>query len=581
MKTNLYFLALLTIVLLFSCKKETETEQIVEPTPTIINIEDVTAPFDFDWSTSKSGGLQVSLQPTSGLVISTKDQLLLLIDENDNILSKAKIIDSKASFAIKLPYDIGDVYLMYPNSANKQKLTKLEGEVVMPIAPQPRDNTKNGLFYDRKFAFEYQKKLSKFLPNKNANSSNLCQNGEFDIDNLEKDSRSWTALRTPGKWYYTNNDDGHVTNINGENVFKNYNNSYEVIEQSFPVLGGSAFDFSMEFSGSLNLWLDNFDSSGKWIGETYVTTTNNSISSSGVILQNATHFQFYVGLYTNSYVDKIIYQSVDVVLDTDGDGVNDNGDDYPNNPNKAYKIMYPTTGYQTLAFEDLWPYKGDYDFNDLVVTMQGELSVNADGHYVDAILDLSIDAAGGSTPLGFGCNIVDGEKNTINTTIVSNLTGNGHLDNDVNNGIIFFDNKFDEMIPYYTNTTYDKVGTPVELSTTISFSGNYTGALMPNYYIFKTNERGAEVHLPNYPPTEAANIDLFGTGSDNKGTPYRTETGLPWAIDVVTTDKSYKHSLEGVKITDSYKKFGNWAVSSGANDKDWKESPENGTVFIP
>lgn len=580
MKTKLFSLLILLFVVLASCKKEEEKIEI--PTPPIVDLDinNITAPFNFDWSASESGALNVTLQPETGKNISMEGQLLLLIDENDNILSKAVINNSEVKFAIKLPSNIGNVYLMYPNSANKKLLSALDGNVTMTIAPESRSSTKNGLVYDRDFAFKYQKEMAKFMHNKSVNGSNLVQNGEFDIDNLEKDDRYWTSLRVPGKWYYTKADEGHVSNIDGENVFKNYSSAFEIIEQSFPVQGGSAFDFSMTFSGNLNLWLDNFDVDGNWIGETQVSTSGNTIVSSGVILENATHFQFYIGLQTNSYVDNIVYESVDVVLDTDGDGVNDNGDDYPNDVTKAYKIMYPNVGYQVLSFEDLWPYKGDYDFNDLVLTTQGELSVNAEGFYVDAVLNTTVNAGGGSIALGFACNIVDASKVAIPPTIVTSVTGTGYLNNNVNNGIVFFDNKFDLMVPYYTNTSYDRTGTPIEITTNINFNNNYVGALVPNYYIFRTFETGYEVHLPNFPPTEAADMSILGTGNDNLGTPYRTEAGLPWAMSVVTTENVYKHPLEGVKITDAYTKFSAWATSSGQNEKTWYENPINDNVYI-
>lgn len=588
MKTRTILLLIFIFAILTSCKKETEdnVSNTPSPTPIVTDINDIKAPFDFDWSASKSGALNVIMQTESGKNITTEGQLLLLIDKDDNILSKAKIINSVAKFAIKLPADIGNVYLMYPNSGNKLLLNETNGTITMAIAPEPRDGTKNGLVYDRKFAFKYQQNLSKFNHNKSTNDINLVQNGEFNIDNLEKDDRDWTELRVPGKWYYTINSEGHVSNVGGENVFKNYSNAYEIIEQSFPVAGGSAFDFSMSFfneekvmDSGIDLWLDNFDADGNWIGETYVETTGNIITSSGVILANATHFQFYIGIDAGSYVDKVVYESVDVVLDTDGDGVNDNGDDYPNDPSKAYKIMYPNVGYETISFEDLWPYKGDYDFNDLVMLTKGELSVNADGYYVDAVFSTKINAGGGSIPMGFACNILDANKTAITTPIVTGVTGDGQIDNDVINGIIIFNNKFDVMLPYYTNTSYDKTGTPIRLTTNLTFSNNFIGALVPNYYIYQTENRGCEIHMPNFPPTEAADQSLLGTGNDNAGTPYRTINGLPWAISVVSTDSVYKHPLEGVKVTDAYTNFSSWAISSGDNEKTWYETPVNGNVY--
>ena len=587
MKIYFLFVSVFLLILTSSCKKDNVDEPPSDLTSqTELSINDIVAPFSFDWSVAEAGVLNVTVQPMSGENISTEGQTLLLIDNKDNILSKTKIVNSKATFPIKLPNNIGDVYLMYPNSANKQKLNNVKDDVVMTIAPQPRNNSRNGLVYDKKFAFKYQRALRNSLSNKSVNGDNLVQNGEFDIDNLEKDSRNWTELRESGKWYFTYGTDIHITNVDGENVFKTTSNR-EIIEQSFPVQGGAEYDFSMIYTGTIILYLDNFDATGKWIGETHVITTGNSIASSGVILENATHFQFYIAVQENSSVDKIVYESVDVVPDTDGDGVNDNGDEYPDDATKAYKINYPTVGHQILCFEDLWPSKGDYDFNDLVIDLKCEFSTNAEGKYVSATFNGKIRASGGSIPLGFACEFIDANRTSIPTSIVTSVSGTGSKDDNVNNSVIFFNDKFDIMVPYYTNTSYDYTGDYVEFTTSVTLNGEYSGVLLLNYYTYRTNERTYEVHLPNYSPTGAADLSILGTKDDNEGTPYRTSTGLPWAIEIVSSsdfndnsDDTFKHPLEQVKITDAYLKFDTWATSAGVNDKDWYLTPVSGKVFI-
>ncbi len=61
--------------------------------------------------------------------------------------------------------------------------------------------------------------------------------------------------------------------------------------------------------------------------------------------------------------------------DTDGDGVDDENDAYPTDPDRSTDQYLPSENtYGTMAFEDLWPSEGDYDFNDMVV--------NYNWHYV-------------------------------------------------------------------------------------------------------------------------------------------------------------------------------------------------------
>jgi len=53
--------------------------------------------------------------------------------------------------------------------------------------------------------------------------------------------------------------------------------------------------------------------------------------------------------------------------DSDGDGVPNDEDAYPYDTERAFNNFYPSGDYASLAFEDLWPGLGDYDFNDLVL----------------------------------------------------------------------------------------------------------------------------------------------------------------------------------------------------------------------
>jgi hypothetical protein len=83
--------------------------------------------------------------------------------------------------------------------------------------------------------------------------------------------------------------------------------------------------------------------------------------------------------------DKI--QPIDTPTDTDGDGVSDVRDEYPTDPKRAFNNYYPSknnTG--TLAFEDLWPAKGDYDFNDLVVDYNFNQVTNGENKLEQSVL---------------------------------------------------------------------------------------------------------------------------------------------------------------------------------------------------
>mgnify|MGYP002640114006 FL=1 len=89
--------------------------------------------------------------------------------------------------------------------------------------------------------------------------------------------------------------------------------------------------------------------------------------------------------------------------DTDGDGINDPVDDYPNDATRAYDNFYPAENtYGSLAFEDLWPNRGDYDFNDLVVDYYFTEVLNASNEVVELKADFVLKATGATYENGFG-----------------------------------------------------------------------------------------------------------------------------------------------------------------------------------
>ena len=64
--------------------------------------------------------------------------------------------------------------------------------------------------------------------------------------------------------------------------------------------------------------------------------------------------------------------------DTDGDGIIDNDDAYPEDPEVAFELFTPSKyGKGTIFFQDLWPSTGDYDFNDAALSYQATAFLNA------------------------------------------------------------------------------------------------------------------------------------------------------------------------------------------------------------
>ncbi len=275
------------------------------------------------------------------------------------------------------------------------------------------------------------------------------------------------------------------------------------------------------------------------------------------------------------------------VLDADNDGVADELDEYPNDPNKAFNNYTPSAQtFGTIAFEDLWPKKGDYDFNDLVTGYRFNRITNASNEVVEVEADFVVKAAGADLANGFGfempilssavSSVTGNEIDDVNFT---SFNGNGTEAGNTNAVIIVTDNIKSLYTPAtgfnYLNT---EVGSPkVSVDTLhliIALSANLTLndlASPPfNPFMVINQNRGKEIHLLDNSPTELVNNLYFGTEDDasnpNQNSYYKTTTNLPWAL-VLPTD--WEHVVETQEIGLAYPNFSTWATSGGLLNTNW------------
>ncbi|TDQ07539.1 LruC domain-containing protein [Pedobacter metabolipauper] len=272
--------------------------------------------------------------------------------------------------------------------------------------------------------------------------------------------------------------------------------------------------------------------------------------------------------------------------DTDGDGVIDGLDDFPNDPSRAYITYSPSaTGWSTLAFEDNWPIKGDYDVNDLVVNYRYTFIKNAQNAVVEMAGEYQPVAAGASYKNGFGVQL------PISASLVSSVTGQSLqssyiqlASNGVESGqskavLIPFDNyenllrNPDGSAQVNTDPAKSKV-TPSKVTLAIKFISPVAAADLGtapfNPFLIINLKRGYEVHLPFNSPTDKVTSSLFGTGDDNSnpatGRYYLGKDNSPWALSF--TDM-FSYPIEGSPITNGYMHFNEWATSGGTTFKDW------------
>jgi len=267
--------------------------------------------------------------------------------------------------------------------------------------------------------------------------------------------------------------------------------------------------------------------------------------------------------------------------DSDGDGISDENDDFPNDPSRALR----NTFNGSLAYEDLWPSQGDYDFNDMVLDYEIDHILNGNNLLVDIEADWTIKAVGAGFQNGFGV-----EFDGLSPSAITNISGvnlqegivannsNGTESNQSSATAIFFENVFNHIQSSggnFINTVPENPFTsPVTLSSTISFTSpipqDNVGFPPYDAFIFANGDRSKEIHLPSETPTDLADTTLFNTSSDATNPLnnyyYKTENGLPWAINI---PESFDHPIELSPINEAYLNFAIWATSGGDLNTDW------------
>ncbi|GAB2778566.1 hypothetical protein GCM10027275_22470 [Rhabdobacter roseus] len=272
--------------------------------------------------------------------------------------------------------------------------------------------------------------------------------------------------------------------------------------------------------------------------------------------------------------------------DTDKDGVPDDQDDYPTDPTRAFNSYYPTAStWATYGFEDLWPARGDYDFNDLIVYFRITKVLNASNKVVDIKNTYIVKAIGASYDNGFGFQLDDVTSAEIAKVTGSSLTKGGislnanKTEAGQSKAVIIAYDTPEPLIKRVGGSMFNTIkANGAGTSTTNEIVINFTSPLDQskvaqskiNPFIFTNGKREVEVHLPNFAPTDKADKALLGTLNDTSkpgsGRYYKTANNLPWVIEIPV---QFKYPAEKESIMDAYSNFGKWAGSNGTQYVDW------------
>lgn len=251
----------------------------------------------------------------------------------------------------------------------------------------------------------------------------------------------------------------------------------------------------------------------------------------------------------------------------------------------AVEEEYTLTTTGTLAFEDNWPQKGDYDFNDFVTAYTYKLVAGTDNTNVKGIrLIFSPKALGAAYNSGFAIQL------PVNTGKVDNVTGATLEEDEELVTLTVYDNirrdAFEGRGGFLNTEKGSDLITGTEREIYVSLKENITLHSFRNFNPFiYVNGRAHEIHLTDKAPTGKMDHSLF-TSEDDRSTPengyyYRMDNSYPWALDITsTTNGNSMNSLwaypsEGNNISRAYPHYDEWTSDHNTN---WLNGPN--TEFL-
>ena len=269
--------------------------------------------------------------------------------------------------------------------------------------------------------------------------------------------------------------------------------------------------------------------------------------------------------------------------DSDADGVDDTSDEFPNDYDRASSSFYPSSnGWITLAYEDNWPSTGDYDMNDLVIRERFQTIYNADSAISGFKITGYIDARGASHHNGFALRLLNFSASNfkqasleINSELFDKTPEQNQSDlvfQFWSDSHTFTDTGESGQCQHFNTvkncTQFDSI--PFELDVKFETPITSLSHSALDFFIFRKNYRGREIHFADYPPTDLFDASQFGRKDDTSdaisGRYFRNATNLPWALKI---PQQWRHPREYIDVVWAYPGYETWVESSGEQSSNW------------
>lgn len=223
------------------------------------------------------------------------------------------------------------------------------------------------------------------------------------------------------------------------------------------------------------------------------------------------------------------------------------------------------------AFEDLWPSKGDYDMNDVIVRYNYGKTFDKDNNiYAESFIFKTFENfAGNNNGLAFRL-IGAGRASAI--TCFMRKPGEKEF-SETN-----FTFEKDDNVYILTGNVKENIGT--EYKVTLTYDSPVTTPSEAQPFIFKNGESGKrwEVHIPKEKPTSKMDMSYFQKGDDTSNPSqniyYVREGNYPFAFFLSGANENNIQKLlnpknEKTPIDQLYKGYNGWVKSNGKDNQNW------------
>lgn len=243
-----------------------------------------------------------------------------------------------------------------------------------------------------------------------------------------------------------------------------------------------------------------------------------------------------------------------------------------------------TTTFGVYAFEDLWPSRGDYDLNDVVVDFKHE-KVMSRQKFEDVEEEFKIyqETFYLTTDQNY-VTLTSGLALKLNTTVEPSSIVMRQVDPSTNDTTeVTFRNE--NNVYYLTDDVKATLGTTfiLELNYEVGQISSTLASVQPFIYRDEANNKTWEVHIPFEAPTEKMNLTYFGKQDDTSDPDvnrfFVRDSDYPFAFFLYGAKiEKFKNTIlkrenESIKISDLYDDFLKWSVSKGVDCPDWYLHP--------